>query len=256
MDLLPDSDGHITAYNVPWTWFSVSGSNGTTLLSGSDFQEPALLDTGTTVTTIPYDLYMQLGNYFGGWLGNTTDGDLLRCPDSSTTIDYGFGGANGPIISVPVSQLFAPVTDDNGTVTFSDGTPACTIGIVPSGSDGGNIFGDTFMRSAYFVYDMDKNVVGLAPTIFNSTDSNIVEINAYSGEDDNLVATVPAYTDITITSSTANPTPPPGTVTLTVDGTALSAAPVSAAPSGFKTSITRRIFSASSTAAAATSTMC
>lgn len=238
---------------MPWTWFSISDSNGTTQLTGNDFQEPALLDTGTTVTTIPYDLYMQLGNYFGGWLGNTSYGNLLRCPDPSTTIDYGFGGAGGPLISVPVSQLFSVVTDDDGAVTFSDGTPACTIGIGTSGPDGGNIFGDTFMRSAYFVYDMDKNVLGLAPTVFNSTSSNIIEINADSSGNDNLIATAPAFTNITITSPTANPTPPPGTATLTVSGTMLSTAPVSGQVSGFKTSIVRQTFAASSTAVASAS---
>src|SRR6202034_2435317 len=35
------------------------------------------------------------------------------------------------------------------------------------------LFGDTFLRSAYVVYDLQENSIGLAQTNFNATDSNI-----------------------------------------------------------------------------------
>jgi len=38
------------------------------------------------------------------------------------------------------------------------------------------LFGDAFLRSAYVVYDLEDKRVGLAPTKFGSTASNIVEI--------------------------------------------------------------------------------
>ncbi|KFY41714.1 hypothetical protein V494_02820, partial [Pseudogymnoascus sp. VKM F-4513 (FW-928)] len=37
------------------------------------------------------------------------------------------------------------------------------------------LFGDTFLRSAYVVYDLANNEIGLAQTDFNAKGSNIVE---------------------------------------------------------------------------------
>ena len=38
------------------------------------------------------------------------------------------------------------------------------------------MLGDTFLRSAYVVYDLDNNEISLAQTDFNSASDNIVEI--------------------------------------------------------------------------------
>jgi hypothetical protein len=44
---------------------------------------------------------------------------------------------------------------------MSDGvTPACLLGITPAGND--FILGDTFMRSAYIVFDLDNNEISMA----------------------------------------------------------------------------------------------
>jgi hypothetical protein len=62
------------------------------------------------------------------------------------SVDYGFPGVT---ISVPFSELALSVT----------GESYCTFGLSPAS---GNIFGDTFLRSAYVVYDLDKKEIGLA----------------------------------------------------------------------------------------------
>jgi hypothetical protein len=36
--------------------------------------------------------------------------------------------------------------------------------------------GDTFLRSAYLVYDLENNEISIAQTNFNSTSNNVVEI--------------------------------------------------------------------------------
>jgi hypothetical protein len=40
------------------------------------------------------------------------------------------------------------------------------------------VLGDTFLRSAYVVYDLQNNQISLAQTDFNATGSNVVEITA------------------------------------------------------------------------------
>lgn len=47
-------------------------------------------------------------------------------------------------------------------------------GILPSSSI--YILGDTFLRSAYVVYDLARNEISLAQTVFNSTENNIIEL--------------------------------------------------------------------------------
>jgi len=60
-------------------------------------------------------------------------------------------------------------------LTFTDGTPACLFGIAPAGSST-SVLGDTFIRSAYLVYDLANNEISIAQTTFNTTTSNVVEI--------------------------------------------------------------------------------
>lgn len=82
------------------------------------------------------------------------------------------------MISVPFSELALPLTDTAGnSVTLPSGSTACQFGIyVNDQADVPNLFGDTFLRSAYVVYDLDNKQIGIAPTIFGSTKSNVQEI--------------------------------------------------------------------------------
>jgi elongation factor G len=53
------------------------------------------------------------------------------------------------------------------------GQDACLFGIQPF-TQAPYILGDTFLRSAYVVFDLVNNQIGLAQTDFNDTGSNIV----------------------------------------------------------------------------------
>ena len=116
------------------------------------------------------------------WFGVTNDptyGYLVRCNVSSYegTLDYGFGGPNGPIISVKYSEITIPLYNEDGTpLAFNDGSDACAFGMFPVTEGAQILFGDTFLRSAYVVYDLDSQQIAIAPTVFNSTTSNVVEI--------------------------------------------------------------------------------
>ncbi|KAE8160386.1 aspartic peptidase domain-containing protein [Aspergillus tamarii] len=97
-------------------------------------------------------------------------------------VDYGFGGPGGPVIRVPFSELAVPWLDDNGYYQkLSNGQDACVFGVVPITDDSPILFGDTFLRSAYVVYDLDQQQIAIAPTRYNSEDTNIVEIGGKTG---------------------------------------------------------------------------
>ncbi len=96
-----------------------------------------------------------------------------------STLDFGFGDASGPRISVPYSALIYPygAPSNIGPVTASDGTRLCYLGVI---GVNGTIFllGDTFIRSAYLVYDVDNLQVAMAQARYNVDEENIVEIVA------------------------------------------------------------------------------
>lgn len=86
------------------------------------------------------------------------------------------------MIRVPFTELAVPWLDDNDEYQkLSNGNDACVFGVVPITDDSPILFGDTFLRSAYVVYDLDQQQIAIAPTRFNSEDTNIVEIGGRTG---------------------------------------------------------------------------
>lgn len=178
----PDSQsGQVTSMTVAWTSLSVIQSGNTTFTTNSNFVEPAILDSGTSLTFLPIDTFNEVTSLFPVFEDlNFPSGLLVNCEefdDYNGTIDYGFGGSGGPVISVPLSDLALPVFNSRGdTLHFSNGEPACLFGIAPLTKNEPIILGDTFLRSAYVVYDLDNKQIAMAPSVANTTESNIVEI--------------------------------------------------------------------------------
>ncbi|KAL1966350.1 hypothetical protein VTN77DRAFT_4492 [Rasamsonia byssochlamydoides] len=182
LPIQPDAQtGNVSTMTVAWTSLSVTNSSGsdgvTKTITPDNFAEAALLDSGTTVTLLPTDLYEELAQFFGAVEDPYSGATLVDCDllDSSTgTLNFGFGGSGGPVIKVPFSEFALPLE-------YEDGSLACQLGIQPlTEPDLGVILGDTFLRSAYVVYDLDNKQISLAQTVFNSTSSNVVEMKASS----------------------------------------------------------------------------
>ena len=238
---------------MAWTWLSISDPSGTTRISTDIFQEQAILDSGSTALTVPSDLFAKVMTYFNA-VHQNSDQALVRCDIALQpgTLDFGFGGTGGPIISVPFSQLVLPPSPP---LTFADGVPACVLGVRPTLMNMEmSILGDTFLRSAYVVYDLDAQMIGLAPTRFNSTETNIVEITACSNNQtgkckDSFVAAVSsAAIDLTITHSFTDKPGPVITASLDIgapNGVVPTSIPSGVSPiSGVKTSIALQTFTA------------
>jgi len=109
-------------------------------------------DTGTTVSMIPDHILDEYVNKTGATY-NTTYG-AYQAPDEipDLSLTFEFQGVN---ITLPPSELWRPLVK---------GDPRILLSIVPSSQSGGlNILGDSFLRSAYVVWDLDHKKVGLAP---------------------------------------------------------------------------------------------
>ncbi|KAH8689574.1 aspartic peptidase domain-containing protein [Talaromyces proteolyticus] len=125
-------------------------------LYGLDIQPDANTNTISTMTVALTSLGLETSHevQYLSLSGNNAVPVLL---DSGTTL-----------LQVP-SDVF----EEFAEVTMLNGNKGCKFG-VQEGDEW--ILGDTFLRSAYVVYDLDEEKIWLARTKYNSTSSNMVEI--------------------------------------------------------------------------------
>lgn len=124
----------------------------------------ALLDSGTTLSYLPTAAYkainQKLGKYsayYGRYLW-----DCNQPTDKYITYNF-----NGVSIKIDYASLVWPLYTNSGF------TGKCSAGIADGGDS--TILGDTFLRSAYLVYNLEKKTVKIAQSA-HSDKSNIVAI--------------------------------------------------------------------------------
>ncbi|APA08785.1 hypothetical protein SS1G_02570 [Sclerotinia sclerotiorum 1980 UF-70] len=154
--------------------------------------QAVLLDSGTSIITLPPELTSVIFKYFNAYDGTNSTGNVyLPCPllntSSDLTMNYLFSSSSvSATIKIPLSELIFPLSNPIYTpwpnvsmpdLPFND--DACTFGI-QTGAPDYYFLGDTFLRSAYVVYDLEHNQIGIAQADFNnnSSDENIVELKA------------------------------------------------------------------------------
>ena len=191
MPVVPHQFDNGTSYysdfGVALTSFKIAGKDLTP--TGSPIGP--ILDSGTSLTylptTIAQGIITQLGAFDDSQNPEGSGFILVNCnlQSSTSTFDFGFGGTDGSdsvTISIPYNEMVITPSklgaDLNGYepkgITFTD---ICILDVLPSDS-APYILGDTFLRSAYVVYDLKNNIIGLAQTNFDSTSSNVVDFTA------------------------------------------------------------------------------
>lgn len=164
--------------NITWTSLSLNDSSGSTKpLTPADFSKSVILDTGSFLTSLPNDLYFEITNTSlpeGGWMNFPCSALAF----SNLSVNFGFGGPSGLVIPVPLSEFALPAFDKEGKqLTAWDGSPGCFLGIYPNpDNDTSQVFGETFLRSAYVVFNFDDNQISMAPARLSSGIENVVEI--------------------------------------------------------------------------------
>lgn len=136
---------------------SVSYDGGST-----NFGSDAVLDSGTTYT------YLTDVSPIVKALGAQKNGDLYiaLCKQPNKSVSYNFG--NNAKIQVPYSALLSdPLSYTDNTVS-----PYCQL---LAGQSDINLLGDSFLRSAYVVYDLQDNKISVAQVKYTS-DSSISSI--------------------------------------------------------------------------------
>lgn len=187
VDIQPDRYGNYSSFTVALTSLSVIADNGTAS-NYSRTAVPVILDSGTTLTYVPESMANRIFHAFDA-IDDTSGTGLvfINCDylsdNKNLTFDFQFGGDDGPVVRVPIDEMV--LNNVNGYVELGLDVPSlpfdnvCSFGLQPSSDY--YLLGDTFLRSAYVVYDLTNKQIGLAQANLNSTESNILEITQESG---------------------------------------------------------------------------
>ncbi|KAI1264809.1 aspartic peptidase domain-containing protein [Xylariaceae sp. FL1019] len=179
VDVQPDpryTTKTITSFMVQLSGVTAHSSSGDDSLGGT-FPVSVVLDSGTTLSYLPTELADEIYNEVGAQFYQGFP--LVPCSlaDKEGYFAFAFGGKDGPVIQVGLDELVL----DAGLGTFPsgqyEGEQACEFGIFNT-TEAPYLLGDTFLRSAYVVYDLENNEVGLANTDFNATSSKIVAFSS------------------------------------------------------------------------------
>jgi hypothetical protein len=178
--------------------FNTGANSKSSTLSSASYSSAALLDSGTTETIIDADIFNAIVAGIGATPVNV-QGQVLyvtSCAvgNGNAALGFTFGGSDGITINVPISA----VLEDAGT-TFGNGDEACILLMQATTADlPDTILGDSFLRNAYVVYDLDNNQISLAQAKLDSTSNNIAVIPSgtagVSQASKTATATASAYT--------------------------------------------------------------
>lgn len=205
--------GQFEQFYVNLTDIHLTNATGSSQFASAESTPPlpVLLDSGTTLMILPKEIVRNIFNTLKVVKYNKNIA-VVDCGlgQEESTLDFTFATAK---ISIPMSELVLPIPpdQDGDKTTADDGKPLCRLGITYAAKPTSPlIMGDTFLRSAYVVYDIINNEISIAPTNFNAVDSNIVQIGTGNNTDiPNLSGTAETKT----TAATPPPTGSGGTMT-------------------------------------------
>ncbi|KAJ5545358.1 hypothetical protein N7535_006253 [Penicillium sp. DV-2018c] len=155
---------------IALTEFAITRSSKTKSFSPSSIPAGVLLDSGSSLTYLPDTLVQEIYDDLGAVFDPESGTGYIECSlaGKGITLSFTFSSAT---IDVDIGEM----TIDVGGLFFRNGQRACIFGISPAGGSTA-VLGDTFLRSAYVVYDLANNEISLANTKFNSTEDDILEI--------------------------------------------------------------------------------
>ncbi|CAN8100287.1 unnamed protein product [Discula destructiva] len=194
--ILPDAQSNnYSSFTVGLTGLSFAFGNGTTYnqsLTNEDNNLKSILDSGTTLSYLPDAIAIPLFEAVGAYQDTSfLDSTGLAIVDCNLDVEFTFQVNNSVTITVPKDEL---VIDGLQGASLSSDIPfasPCLFGIQNMGDSSSDVpgpssartadyalLGDSFLRSAYVVYDLENLQIGLAPANLNSTSTNVQELKA------------------------------------------------------------------------------
>ncbi|RDA91499.1 putative aspartyl protease [Ophiocordyceps camponoti-saundersi (nom. inval.)] len=168
-------DGKFSEFFITMTSLSL---NNETL--ADNLSLAVLLDSGSTFSYLPNRVTQSIYSAVNARFNEQSGAAFVPCSLADSGASLRFNFSSPASVTVPLRELVIDPTSLSGRpVSFGDGVSACYLGIMPSGGSSGssaNVLGDTFLRSAYVVYDLQGKNIALANTRYNVTASNVQEI--------------------------------------------------------------------------------
>ncbi|KAJ6439863.1 secreted aspartic proteinase [Purpureocillium lavendulum] len=126
------------------------GSSGNSSSKDGDNGMPVFLDTGATLTLLPPAVAGGIASAMGATEMDLNGFHIVDCAlaGRNGSVDFAFEGVT---VRVPYSELIREVRAQ---------PPTCYLGVMPSETFA--LLGDTFLRSAYVVFDLDGNATYMA----------------------------------------------------------------------------------------------
>ena len=151
-----DNTGTVSRFTISLTGMSLTLSGSTNGVGASSlFPMNVLLDSGSSYMSLPTSLVEQIATDMNAKYSNQLAGYVLpncNLQFSGTSLNFFFSGVQ---ISVASDEFIVnPVDTDNQPFTYANGEPVCMLGLLPGTTDNIAVLGDTFLRSAYVVYDL------------------------------------------------------------------------------------------------------
>ncbi|KAH7417932.1 aspartic peptidase domain-containing protein [Cadophora sp. MPI-SDFR-AT-0126] len=202
MPIHKDRKGNYTAFTVGLTSLSITPEDGTSIpITKPSFSTPIVLESSTTIIYLPSDVVRTIYNMFDVTFRNSTA--FVDCKYSNSSY-MTFAFESGSVVNVAYSELINKIyvpSPEPTNLPFSD---VCVMGILEGDGPGTYYLGDFFLRSAYVVFDLTNNRIGIAQSNQNSQTSNIVEVPSGA-------ASIPQSTGLPLPSKTPGsiPSEPP-----------------------------------------------
>lgn len=194
----PGSGANYSSFEVNFASVTLTHTNGTTVTiptSILDHPAPAVLDSGTTLSYLPDQMAAQIYSSVGAVFDPDLRMTLIDCAyltaDPSLRFTFSFSPTSR--ISVPVWEMVLDILSPSTTPFLDTHFPSsrpCVFGIQSTAifQDTGTVkssaglnftlLGDTFLRSAYVVYDLTHYQIGMAQANLNSTTETILELSS------------------------------------------------------------------------------
>lgn len=156
--------GEYSEFLIALTGLALNTQSSNYNYTSATLPTAALLDSGTSLIYLPNSLVASIYDDLNVTYDSSSQVAYVPCSLGKENLNITFT-FSAPSITVGILEL-----------VLSAGTGSeCMFGILPSG-DSTAVLGDTFLRSAYVVYDLANNEISLANTNFNPSDDNILEI--------------------------------------------------------------------------------
>ncbi|KAM7218365.1 putative aspartic-type endopeptidase [Rhypophila decipiens] len=153
LTMLPIIPAEQSPDKVPRFWVNMTSitfgiDSGRQPYEGSNI--PVFLDSGSTMTLLPPNLTADIARDFGSPVPDDNGFFRVDCAftEMEGTVDFSFDG--GLVVKVPYKEMIREVEGNSGN-------KACFLGITPSSSF--TLLGDTFLRSAYTVFDLENDAI-------------------------------------------------------------------------------------------------